>query len=685
MPHRSNRKGDLGNYRPESSAADIDNIFFTEEGWVYRHFKGDPRDPNTRFWDEIIVAGEVDLDDTENGNPLETLSATPRHYLGLGSTDASNSVDGYESDGSGYATADIDFEEVFLPTGNSRVIGTTDKIFDVEYPKPGSGGGTPGGGCITDDDCGPDEICVNGKCEPSPVPDPILIEQVIVTSLSGAGGVSPDLGETHEYTFSITGNATDTQGIMRIEPVSAGTVVNNTVTWTDNVNAKVIFDVTSATAEDSPAIGELEVNVKTPPAGGDSYIGDVTITPVSGTTDVTKGMEYEYDVSFDGDVDPSTCYVTNTTGVVANITGGDTSLGVFRWKGKVGKSAADNFTLKLTVQSNVDVQEDDNNSEGELELTASADPWDEWGEIPAAEGTELSNWKSVAYGDGKFVAIAHAGDIPVMHSTDGKDWHPVAVEAHKWNSVTYGELPDGTKRFVVVGSGFKLPKAMTSDDGGETWTTHAETISGGYTAVTYGELPDGTKRFVAVSSDDGQSKVMTSPDGVTWTRYDKPQEDEQNAYHSVAYGNGKFVALAWSGDNRVMTSPDGVTWTDHAVTEENFWTSVTYGDGKFVAVGSDVDVARVMTSTDGETWTSHPAPDQSWRSVTYGNGRFVAVGNWSKRNAVMTSTDGVTWTDYASAPAGDWWSVTYGDGKFVAVAEGTKAGKPSVMVLDLSS
>ena len=65
-PHRSNRKGDLGNYRPESSAADIDNIFFTEEGWVYRHFKGDPRDPKTRFWDEIIVAGEVDLDDTEN-------------------------------------------------------------------------------------------------------------------------------------------------------------------------------------------------------------------------------------------------------------------------------------------------------------------------------------------------------------------------------------------------------------------------------------------------------------------------------------------------------------------------------------------------------------------------------------------------------------------------------------------
>ncbi len=159
-PHRSNRKGDLGNYRPVSSAADIDNIFLTEEGWVYRHFKGNPRDPKTRYWDEIIVSGQVDRDEErpsrnpidygtviDNEPMLDTLNATPRKYLGLGDTSDANSVDGYESDGVGYGTDGIEFETVI--DGVSRVIGATDGCFDYDYKHgtcldDGGGGGDPG-------------------------------------------------------------------------------------------------------------------------------------------------------------------------------------------------------------------------------------------------------------------------------------------------------------------------------------------------------------------------------------------------------------------------------------------------------------------------------------------------------------------------------------------------------------
>ena len=157
-PHRSNRKGDLGNYRPVSSAADIDNIFLTEEGWVYRHFKGNPRDPKTRYWDEIIVAGQVDRDEErpsrnpidfgdmiDNEPMLDTLNATPRKYLGLGDTSDANSVDGYEADGVGIGTDEIEFETVI--DGVNRVIGVTDGCFDYDY-KHGTcldgGGGNPG-------------------------------------------------------------------------------------------------------------------------------------------------------------------------------------------------------------------------------------------------------------------------------------------------------------------------------------------------------------------------------------------------------------------------------------------------------------------------------------------------------------------------------------------------------------
>ena len=65
-------------------------------------------------------------------------------------------------------------------------------------------------------------------------------------------------------------------------------------------------------------------------------------------------------------------------------------------------------------------------------------------------------------------------------------------------------------------------------------------------------------------------------------------------WNSVAYGRGKFVAVAGSGDNRVMTSSDGVNWTSYAVDGDSYWNSVVYGEGKFVAVASTGDY-RFMT------------------------------------------------------------------------------------------
>ena len=59
MPQRVNSKSDIGNTKIASDVYDVNNCFLTDQGWVYRHFKGDPTDAtNTRYWDEIIVAGE---------------------------------------------------------------------------------------------------------------------------------------------------------------------------------------------------------------------------------------------------------------------------------------------------------------------------------------------------------------------------------------------------------------------------------------------------------------------------------------------------------------------------------------------------------------------------------------------------------------------------------------------------
>ena len=64
MPHRKNAKGDIGNAKKWSDSYDADNIYLSEEGWIYRHFKNTDR---TLWWDEILVAGQVVPNTTIHG------------------------------------------------------------------------------------------------------------------------------------------------------------------------------------------------------------------------------------------------------------------------------------------------------------------------------------------------------------------------------------------------------------------------------------------------------------------------------------------------------------------------------------------------------------------------------------------------------------------------------------------
>ena len=86
MPQKSNIVGDLGTTKLASDSYDIDNIYLTEEGWVYRHFKSTD---NSRWWDVIIVAGEVPAGDSPQAtNPpkLGTVAA-PAYETGDGAKD----------------------------------------------------------------------------------------------------------------------------------------------------------------------------------------------------------------------------------------------------------------------------------------------------------------------------------------------------------------------------------------------------------------------------------------------------------------------------------------------------------------------------------------------------------------------------------------------------------------------
>ena len=58
----------VGNYPAKSDVADQDNIYLSDQGWVYRHFKSLDK---TEYWDEIIWAGDV-TDPPQANDPVNT-------------------------------------------------------------------------------------------------------------------------------------------------------------------------------------------------------------------------------------------------------------------------------------------------------------------------------------------------------------------------------------------------------------------------------------------------------------------------------------------------------------------------------------------------------------------------------------------------------------------------------------
>ena len=78
MPQRINKVSDIGNSMKFSSVYDTDHIYLSEEGWVYRHYK---REDKSKWWDEILVSGEVaelDVNGDSNDPRLETNPPDPK-------------------------------------------------------------------------------------------------------------------------------------------------------------------------------------------------------------------------------------------------------------------------------------------------------------------------------------------------------------------------------------------------------------------------------------------------------------------------------------------------------------------------------------------------------------------------------------------------------------------------------
>ena len=114
MPRRDNKNlskppiiKELRNLKDASDSYNKDNVYLTSEGWVYRHYKTDPKAKDARWWDEIIVAGQVDASDAANKPITETgdddklgTEETPSFETGDGKKDIEYSPMSIVDDGS---------------------------------------------------------------------------------------------------------------------------------------------------------------------------------------------------------------------------------------------------------------------------------------------------------------------------------------------------------------------------------------------------------------------------------------------------------------------------------------------------------------------------------------------------------------------------------------------------------
>jgi len=173
-----------------------------------------------------------------------------------------------------------------------------------------------------------------------------------------------------------------------------------------------------------------------------------------------------------------------------------------------------------------------------------------------------------------------------------------------------------------------------------------------------------------------------SIDGITWSTFTLPSAGE---WHSVAYGNNKFVSIK-RGSSSAAYSTNGSVWqSSNALPASRDWRGVIYGKPSGVSTGIFVTVAGNFNSgaysTDGITWSSTTLPTAGdstlceWTDIAFGLGVFVALAN--DQNIVAVGTwNGTTLTWAASimdviadSSRKQWIGLTYGNRRFVAIAD----------------
>ena len=267
---------------------------------------------------------------------------------------------------------------------------------------------------------------------------------------------------------------------------------------------------------------------------------------------------------------------------------------------------------------------------------------------------------SVVFGQNRFVALPTNGTT-LSISENGLTWSegslPLSAGTGSWTDIAYGN-----NYWVIISSGGTGGGSRVLYSNSTLVTWKSSTLP---SIQTWNKVAYGNGRFVAIAPTTGAFSINN---GYTWTT---SATAPSTTAGDIAYGAGLFVVLEAATGN-LKYSSDGNTWTSTtslgAPAGAGSWTSITYGNGRFVAVQSTL--SKAVYSFNGIDWYESLF-DVAGTHLAYGNGVFTLVGYSPSSSYIYTSEDGLTWKTYTglTGVASTTFGITNGIGRFVSAAD----------------
>ena len=323
--------------------------------------------------------------------------------------------------------------------------------------------------------------------------------------------------------------------------------------------------------------------------------------------------------------------------VYGSVTGwaGNATIGKWYWNGSIGfkipkleyfakkltstivtsdNITSDNWVTVLTnnqVLKTIEFQDDTFFVAGENSIVGTSTDGDAWNENAAGSFTPQPNRALVVVGaGGRIVTSANGDQWDIAETNVSHDLHAVTTIPNFLSTPDFVPSPGVTGNVncsIVVGDRGTI---LTSGNlvG---WSQRVSGTTQNLNGVTWSN-----DAIIAVGNN---GTILRSLDRLTWTTITSNTIHNLNGVIYEPVSNS-FIAVGEYG-TIVRSTDGGLTWSNLLQFTDGTFNDIAYGDGKFVAVGYS---GWTAFSTNGIVWNRYFG--KALASISYGAGKFVAVG-----------------------------------------------------------